>query len=115
VPSRDTLPTGDGFIDVKRSAELWKSVYRGPEAIARRGDWVDRPSMSIPLVYIDSGWKVARALALRGDTAAAGRVEARVEAVVQGARLDSLFAPATLVPPSVAPADSPRATLTPDR
>jgi hypothetical protein len=115
VPSRDTLPTGDGFIDVQRSAELWKSVYRGPEAIARRGDWVDRPSMSIPLVYIDSGLKVARALALRGDTAAAGRVAARVESVIQATRLDSLFAPAGALPPQGVPADSPRAVLTPDR
>jgi hypothetical protein len=115
VPSRDTLPTGDGFIDVQRSAELWKSVYRGPEAIARRGDWVDRPSMSIPLVYIDSGLKVARALALRGDTAAAGRVAARVESVIQATRLDSLFAPAGALPPQGVPADSPRGVLTPDR
>jgi hypothetical protein len=114
VPSRDTLPTGDGFIDVKRSAELWRSVYRAPEAIARRGDWVDRPSVGIPVVYIDSGLKVARALALRGDTAAAGRVAARVESVIQATRLDSLFAPASVVPPA-AVGDSPRATLTPDR
>jgi hypothetical protein len=115
VPSRDTLPTGDGFIDVKRSAELWRSVYRAPEAIARRGDWVDRPSVGIPVVYIDSGLKVARALALRGDTAAAGRVAARVESVIQATRLDSLFAPASVVPPPAAVGDSPRATLTPDR
>ncbi|MFN2564024.1 MAG: DUF2723 domain-containing protein, partial [Gemmatimonadaceae bacterium] len=82
APSRDTIPTGDGFLDVTRSAELWQSVYRAPESIARRGDWVDRPSLSIPYVYVDSGLKVARALGLRGDTAAAGRVAARVEAVL---------------------------------
>jgi hypothetical protein len=115
TPSRDTLPTGDSFLDVTRSAELWKSVYRAPEAIARRGDWIDRPSVSVPLVYIDSGLKVARALALRGDTAAAGRVAARVESVIQATRLDSLFAPAAVAPAPLAPADSPRAMLTPDR
>jgi hypothetical protein len=113
--SRDTLPAGGSFLDVKRSAELWKSVYRAPEAIARRGDWVDRPSISIPLVYIDSGLQVARALALRGDTAAAGRVAARVESVIQATRLDSLFAPAGALPSHAVPADSPRAVLTPDR
>jgi hypothetical protein len=115
VASRDTLPTGESFLDVTRSAELWRSVYRAPEAIAQRGDWVDRPSLSIPIVYIDSGLKVARALALRGDTIAAGRVAARVEAVIQATRLDSLFAPATVLPPPSTPVDSPRATLTPDR
>ena len=114
VPSRDTLPTNDGFIDVKRSAELWKSVYRAPEAMAARGDWVDRASISIPVVYIDSGLKVARALALRGDTAAAARVTARVESVIQATRLDSLFAPGTALPSPVL-GDSSRATLTPNR
>jgi hypothetical protein len=112
TPSPDTLPSSDGFVDVRRSAELWKSVYRAPEAIVRRGDWVDRPSISIPVVYIDSGLKVARALQLRGDTAGARRVAARVEAVVQATRLDSIFGPAL---PSVEAADSPRATLTPQR
>ncbi|MFN2567850.1 MAG: DUF2723 domain-containing protein, partial [Gemmatimonadaceae bacterium] len=112
--SRDTLPIGDGFLDVKRTADLWKSVYRAPEAIARRGDWVDRPSTYVPFVYIDSGLKVARALALRGDTAGASRIAARVESVVQAARLDSLFAPASPALP-VDSADSPRATLTPQR
>jgi hypothetical protein len=113
--SLDTPSTGDGFLDVKRSAELWQSVYRAPEAIARRGDWVDRPSLSIPIVYIDSGIKVAHALALRGDTAAAARVAARVERVIQATRLDSLFAPAAVAPAPATIGDSPRATLTPPR
>jgi hypothetical protein len=111
APSRDTLPTGNGFLDVTRSAELWKSVYRAPEAIARRGDWVDRPSISVPLVYVDSGLKVARALALRGDTAAAAHVATRVESIVRAAQLESIFAPAA---PAEA-ADTPRTTLTPQR
>jgi hypothetical protein len=113
-PSSDTLPTGDVFLDVTRSAELWESVYRAPEAIARRGDWVDRPSISVPFAYIDSGLKVARALALRGDTASAGRIAARVESVIQATRLESLLAPV----PAAAPGgggDSPRATLSPQR
>jgi hypothetical protein len=113
TPSPDTLPAADGFVDVRRSAELWKSVYRAPEAIARRGDWVDRPSLSIPVIYIDSGLKVARALQLRGDTAGARRVASRVEAVVQATRLDSVFGP--ILPAPAETGDSPRATLTPQR
>jgi hypothetical protein len=115
VASADTPPTRDGFLDVARSAELWESVYRAPEAIARRGDWVDRASMSIPVVYVDSGLKVAHALALRGDTAASARVVARVESVIQAARLESLFAPAAVVPAPAPTGDSPRAILTPQR
>jgi hypothetical protein len=112
VASRDTPSTGNGFLDVKRSADLWKSVYRAPEAIAARGDWVDRPSLSIPVIYIDSGLKVARALALRGDSTASARVESRVEGVIQAARLDSLF---TSTPAPLPIGDSPRAGLSPDR
>lgn len=115
VASLDTPSTGDGFLDVKRSADLWKSVYRAPEAIAARGDWVDRPSLSIPVVYIDSGLKVARALALRGDTAASARVSARVQSVLQATRLDSLFASEAVVPTPAPIGDSPRAGLTRDR
>jgi hypothetical protein len=113
TPSPDTLPAGDAFVDVKRSTELWKSVYRAPEAIARRGDWVDRPSLSIPVTYIDSGVKVARALELRGDTAGARRIAARVESVMQATRLDSVFGP--VLPTPAEAADTPRATLTPQR
>jgi hypothetical protein len=111
APSRDTLPTGNGFLDVSRSAELWRSVFRAPEAIARRGDWVDRPSLSIPYAYIDSGLKVARALELRGETAAAERIASRVESVINAARLDSLFVPA----PAAETADTPRGALSPQR
>ncbi len=113
--SAETPATGDGFLDVTRSAELWKSVYRAPEAIARRGDWVDRPSLSIPVVYIDSGLKVAQALALRGDTAGSAQVVARVENVIRATRLDSLFAPSSSPAASPTIGDSPRATLTPER
>jgi hypothetical protein len=115
VASRDTPSTGDGFLDVKRTADLWKSVYRAPEAIAARGDWVDRPSLSIPVIYIDSGLKVARALAMRGDSAGSARVSARVESVIQATRLDSLFASNAVVPAPFPIGDSPRAGLTPDR
>jgi len=113
TPSPDTLPAGDAFVDVERSVELWRSVYRAPEAIARLGDWVDRPSLSIPVTYIDSGFKVARALELRGDTAGARRIAARVESVMQATRLDSAFGPVLPIPAEAA--DTPRATLTPQR
>ena len=110
LPSPDTLPTGGGFLDVRRSAELWEAVYRGPEAIARRGDWIDRPSLSIPYAYIDSGVKVAHALAIRGDTGSSRRVSARVASVIEATRLESLF-----TRPEPAGADSRRATFTPGR
>jgi hypothetical protein len=111
VASRDTPSMGDGFLDVQRTADLWKSVYRAPEAIAARGDWVDRPSLSIPVIYIDSGLKVARALALRGDSTASARVSARVESVIRAARLESLISADAAVPGPFPIGDSPRAGL----
>ena len=111
TPSADTMRSGDGFLDVDRSVQLWNTVYRAPEAIARRGDWIDRPSLSVPYVYIDSGLKVAQALAIRGDSAGSRRVAARVESVLRATRLDSLFAPAA----PIEEGDSPRAMLTPGR
>jgi hypothetical protein len=115
VASSATPSTGDAFLDVERSAELWRSVYRAPEAIASRGDWIDRPSLSIPFVYIDSGLKVARALALGGDSAGSARVAERVERVIQATRLDSLFAPGRPDPAPLPIGDSSDAALTPDR
>jgi hypothetical protein len=45
VATQDTLAAGGtGFIDVVRSRALWNS-FGAPQAMIRRGDWVDRPSM----------------------------------------------------------------------
>ena len=53
--SRDTvLVEGVGLVDVARSSALWKE-FRGPAAIIRRGDWVDRASADLARLYISTG------------------------------------------------------------
>jgi hypothetical protein len=53
--SRDTvLVEGVGLVDVARSTALWKE-FRGPAAIIRRGDWVDRASADLARLYISTG------------------------------------------------------------
>ena len=53
--SSDTvLVDGVGLVDVARSSALWKE-FRGPAAIIRRGDWVDRASADLARLYISTG------------------------------------------------------------
>jgi len=72
-------------IDLARSLALWK-LYRAPEAITRVGDWVDRASAQPPVNYAILGDWLASALAARGDSAGAARIEARVAPMLRAAR-----------------------------
>jgi hypothetical protein len=50
---KDTvLVSGAGWVDVKRTKTLWDSVFTGQKSIATRNDWVDRPSVGIPYLYL---------------------------------------------------------------
>ena len=60
--SRDTvLIEGVGLVDVARSDALWRE-FRGPAAIVRRGDWVDRASADLARLYISTGLILGGAL-----------------------------------------------------
>ena len=61
--SRDTLQVpGQGFLDVQRTRTLWSDVFRGQQAIIRKGHWVDRPSVGIPYLYVSTGLILAEGL-----------------------------------------------------
>src|SRR5688500_5924841 len=61
--SPDTLLVqGDGWMDVARTAALWTDVFKAPDALIRRGDWIDQPSIGIPYLYIATGVELAEAL-----------------------------------------------------
>ena len=65
--SRDTIAvSGEGFVDVKRSAELWNTVFVGQQSIISLGDWVDKPSAGIPALYVSAGIVLADALRAAG-------------------------------------------------
>jgi hypothetical protein len=64
---RDTARVpGVGFVDVARSNALWKE-FRGPGAIVKRGQWVDRASADLARLYLSTGVILGGALDERGD------------------------------------------------
>jgi len=76
------------FIDVDRSKALWDTVYRAPEALMKEGDWIDRPSISIPGAYVFTGAVLAQAMSRRGDEKAADAIMGRVRQVAKAARIN---------------------------
>ena len=71
--SRDTVAlSGMGHVDVPRTRALWDS-HGAPRAFVARGDWVDRPSIGIPALYISTAFQLAQLMLDRGDTPAAER------------------------------------------
>ena len=75
TPSRDTVDIrGSEWFDVPRSKALFMDVFRGPRAIEAHGDWVDRPSVGIPLAYIFVAEELAAVLRSQGQSASAATV-----------------------------------------
>ncbi|MEO7711320.1 MAG: DUF2723 domain-containing protein [Gemmatimonadaceae bacterium] len=123
--NKDTLMVaGAGWVDVARTRTLWDSVFTGQRSLARRRDWVDRPSVGIPYLYVATGLMLSEVLQATGDSSSAARVLGDAKRVAQGVKLTDLLAqmeqqmppaPASnplLVPPS---GDSQRGTELPVR
>jgi hypothetical protein len=77
-------------MNVVRTNELW-NIYRGPAAIIRRGDWIDRPSLPTPIDYTLVGLGLADALDKEGNSARADTVRSESVAVIKAARMQQLF------------------------
>ena len=92
VQSHDTVQVGDGFLDVKRSYDLWTQVYKGPKELIDEGNWFDRPSFGIPYTYTVSGYILSDALKSQGQTAQATSVLSEVTRMAQAARLNDVLA-----------------------
>ena len=115
ISTADTiLVPGVGHVDLLRSEALWKA-YGAPAAIVARGDWVDRPSVSIPTTYVSTALLLGEALQRRGRTADAQRVRREGVDVAEATRtLDLFLAPPPERPaPAVAPGDAPRGVAIP--
>jgi hypothetical protein len=105
--SRDTmLIPGEGFVDVKRSTVLWDSVFQAPKSIIKKGDWPDRASVGIPALYVSTGFMIAEAQRMLGDTAEARRILSTAEAVARATRLSDLFNAVQQLPPLGAEGDT---------
>jgi hypothetical protein len=93
VATPDTIAAqGVGYLDVKRTFALWNG-YRAPAAIIRRGDWVDRPSIGIPALYIGTASMVGELMLRKGDSTGAERVRHTALDLAEATRLIDFFAP----------------------
>ena len=89
--AKDTVYVqGDGWFDIPRSDSLWSSVFRGPQSVINTGDWIDRPSVGIPYLYVATGMELAEALKQRGDLARARQVFDKSKQIAKVVRLDDL-------------------------
>ena len=84
------LVEGDGWLDVARTRALWNDVFVGPRAIASEGRWVDRPSVSMPALYLFGGVELAEALRASGDARGADSILATTRGVARATRLDDV-------------------------
>ena len=83
--ARDTVYIqGDGWLDLTRTDSLWKVVFKGPQSVINTGDWIDRPSVGIPYLYVATGVELAQELRLRGKTADAASVFATAKKIASG-------------------------------
>jgi hypothetical protein len=90
--TRDTMNVaGDGWMDVKRTAELWNNDFQGPKSVIRTNDWIDQPSVGIPYLYVATGLELSEALRSRGDVALANQAWATAKQVATAVHLERLI------------------------
>jgi len=105
TPSRDTvfIPEQGEWLDVPRTKALWDSVFAGPSALIRRGDWIDPPSVGIPYLYIATGATLAQVLNDRGEPIEAMKVFNTTRQIAEAVRIQTS---GTLPPPATAPVET---------
>jgi hypothetical protein len=91
---------GEGWIDVPRSLALWDQ-FGAPKSLIARGDWVDRPSVNIPALYVMTGYFLAEALNRAGERAVGDSVLRTATQVAAASHLDDMFRPPTAAPQAV--------------
>jgi hypothetical protein len=92
TPGKDTvLVPGAGWVDLHRTETLWDSVFTAPKSLAARHDWVDRPSVGIPYLYVATGMLLAEVLQTTGNDSAAARVMGQARKVAEGVKLNDLL------------------------
>ena len=90
---------GEGHASTSRATDgstcraaiaLWNDVFLGPQSVLNTGDWIDRPSVGIPYLYVATGMELAEALKTRGKIAEAQKVFNQAKQVAKAVRLDDL-------------------------
>ena len=85
----------EGLLDVETTRALWETVFKAPKSLARRDLWVDRPSVSIPFLYMRTGLGLGTVLAQAGRTDEATRIRSQVARIARGTQLDDVLASIT--------------------
>jgi hypothetical protein len=85
------LVQGEGYVDVARSAALWRDTYEANRSLAARNGWVDDASVGIPDLYVITGLTISEALANAGFAARSDSVFNEARGVAQAMRRESVF------------------------
>jgi hypothetical protein len=112
---KDTLEVqGEGMVDVPRTMELWKE-FKAPASLIKKNDWVDRPSVGIPYLYVSTGVLLYEALVLQGKTKEAMDMLNESKKIANSTQLQDFFGPETGVQPApaVPSGDSAKKTAVP--
>ncbi len=81
---------GDGWFDTDRSHELWTNVFGGQQSVIKEGQWIDRPSVSIPYMYIMMGAELGEALRSMGRAKESSAVLSTTIQVAHATQLDGV-------------------------
>jgi hypothetical protein len=79
-------------VDVPRTKALWDSVFTAPTSLSKRSDWVDRPSVGIPYLYIATGLMLSEVLNATGQPKEAGQVMDQTRQIAKAVQLTDLLA-----------------------
>ncbi len=111
VPGKDTLLVpGAGWVDVHRSRVLWDTVFTANKSLLKRQDWVDRPSVGIPYLYVATGLMLSEVLQATGDSASSSRIMSQARSIAQSVKLTELLGQMEQAAPAVAPTQNPLLT-----
>jgi hypothetical protein len=83
---------GDGWFDAPNTRALWETAFKAPASLAKRDLWVDRPSASIPFLYVRTGLELSTTLSQMGAKDEAAKMRAQAERIARGAQLEDVFA-----------------------
>jgi hypothetical protein len=104
VAGKDTvLLQGEGYVDVTRSQSLWFNDFLGPQAVIKRGLWVDDASVGIPYIYITTSVDLADIAQQRGDSAQARKLMQTARKLADATNLSRLFNPPAAAPATAVP------------
>jgi hypothetical protein len=102
----------EGMVDVPRTLALWKE-FRAPTSLIRKNDWVDRPSVGIPYLYVSTGVLLSEALQEQGKNKEAADILGTAKQVASATQLQEFFGAEPAAAPTVPSGDSARHTTAP--